>query len=107
MRVDADDYLAYRESSLLGLVTVGRGGHRYFEQGKPLLSLSSPFNAAPGPRRPNESHTTSGGSRIESDGPGTWTEPGQGTGPNASQQGAELRTSQQRILLRRSASEPA
>jgi hypothetical protein len=46
------------------------GGHRYFELGKPLLSLSS-LPAAPGPRRPNESHTTSAGSRIESDEPGT------------------------------------
>jgi hypothetical protein len=45
------------------------GGHRYFELGKPLLSLS-PLTAAPGPRRPNESHTTSVGSRIESDEPG-------------------------------------
>ncbi len=47
----------------------GRGGHRYFEQSKPLLSLSLP--TAPGPRRPNESHTTSVGSRNESDEPGT------------------------------------
>jgi hypothetical protein len=46
------------------------GGHRYFELGKPHLSLSS-LPAAPGPRRPNESHTTSAGSRIESDEPGT------------------------------------
>jgi hypothetical protein len=47
----------------------GRGGHRYFELSKPLLSLSPP--TAPGPRRPNESHATSTGSRIESDEPGT------------------------------------
>src|SRR6266581_2052015 len=52
------------------------GGHRYFELNRPLLSLSPP-TAAPGPRRPNESHTTSAGSRNESDGPGTWTEPRQ------------------------------
>ena len=52
------------------------GGHRYFELNKPLLSLSSPM-AAPGPRRPDESHTTSAGSRNESDEPGTWTEPRQ------------------------------
>jgi hypothetical protein len=32
---------------------------------------------APGPRRPNESHATSTGSRNESDEPGAWTEPGQ------------------------------
>src|SRR5579859_4200729 len=38
--------------------------------------------AAPGPRRPNESHTTSVGSRIESDGPGA----SPGIGPGASQQ---------------------
>ena len=50
-------------------------GTANFEPGKPLLSLS-PLTAAPGPRRPNESHTTSAGSRNESDGPGTWTEPG-------------------------------
>jgi hypothetical protein len=46
------------------------GGHRYFELNKPLLSLSS-LIWAPGPRRPNESHTTSAGSRNESDEPGT------------------------------------
>ena len=46
------------------------GGHRYFELSKPLLSLSPP-TAAPGPRRPEESHTTSAGSRNESDEPGT------------------------------------
>jgi hypothetical protein len=51
-----------------------RGGHRYFELSKPLLSISLP--TAPGPRRPNESHATSAGSRIENDEPGTWTEPG-------------------------------
>jgi hypothetical protein len=46
------------------------GGHRYFELSKPLLSLSL-LTAAPGPRRPDESHATSAGSRIESDEPGT------------------------------------
>jgi hypothetical protein len=53
------------------LLTVldGLGGHRYFELSKPLLSLSSP--TAPGPRRPDESHATSAGSRNESDEPGT------------------------------------
>ena len=35
----------------------GEGGHRYFELRKPLLSLSLP-KAAPGPRRPDKSHTT-------------------------------------------------
>jgi len=53
----------------------GEGGHRYFELRKPLLSLSLPMTA-PGPRRPNESHTASVGSRIESDEPDAWTEPG-------------------------------
>jgi len=52
------------------------GGHRYFEHSKPLLSLSRPMTA-PGPRRPDESHTTSVGSRCESDEPDAWTEPGQ------------------------------
>ena len=33
--------------------------------------------ATPGLRRPNESHTTSVGSRIESVSPGAWTEPRQ------------------------------
>ena len=47
----------------------GEGGHRYFELRKPLLSLSLPMTA-PGPRRPNESHTTSVSSRNESDEPG-------------------------------------
>src|SRR5688572_26551692 len=37
---------------------------------EPLLAL-----ATPDPRRPNESHTTSVGSRNESDEPGAWTEP--------------------------------
>jgi hypothetical protein len=45
-------------------------GHRYFELNRPLLSLSS-LISAPGPRRPNERHTTSAGSRNESDEPGT------------------------------------
>ena len=54
----------------------GEGGHRYFELGNPLLSLSLPI-AAPGPRRPDESHTTSVGSRCESDEPGALTEPRQ------------------------------
>ena len=39
---------------------------------EPLLAL-----ATPGPRRPNESHTTSVGSRNESDEPSAWTEPRQ------------------------------
>ena len=56
------------------LLVVEPGGQRYFEPSKPLLSLSLPL-ATPGPRRPNESHTTSVGSRCESDSPGAWTEP--------------------------------
>ena len=69
MRVHPDDDLAHL--LLLPHLTVldGPGGHRYFELSKPLLSLSQP--TAPGPRRPNESHTTSVGSRNESDEPGT------------------------------------
>src|SRR6478672_6066813 len=39
---------------------------------EPLLAL-----ATPGLRRPNKSHTTSVGSRNESDSPGAWTEPRQ------------------------------
>ena len=71
MRVHPDDHLAHAQSSCPILLWLpGRGGHRYFEQNKPLLSLSPP-TAAPGPRRPNESHTTSAGSRNESDEPGT------------------------------------
>jgi len=58
----------------------GAGGHRYFELGKPLLSLSLPMTA-PGPRRPNESHATSAGSRKVSDEPGAWTEPGRAPVP--------------------------
>ena len=38
-----------------------RGGQRFFEHGKPLLSLSPLNEATPGPRRPNESHTLSRG----------------------------------------------
>ena len=77
MRIHPDHHCAHRSPSCpILLVTAGEGGHRYFELGKPLLSLSLP-KAAPGPRRPNESHTTSVGSRNESDEPGTWTEPRQ------------------------------
>src|SRR2546430_9278261 len=71
VRVHPDDHLAHRSppcSSVSG--PTEPGGHRYFQQNKPLLSLSSP-TAASGPRRPNDSHTTSVGSRNESDGPGT------------------------------------
>jgi hypothetical protein len=56
-------------STLLWLPGKG-GGHRYFEQNKPLLSLS-PLHGSTGPHRPKESHTTSVGSRIESDEPDT------------------------------------
>ena len=45
------------------------GGHRYFEQSKPFLSLSAPVGATSGSRRPNVSHTTSVGSRNENDEP--------------------------------------
>ncbi len=57
----------------VGRATLLRAGQTPLE---PLPTL-----ATPGPRRPNESHTgprkVSVGSRIESDGPGTWTEPRQ------------------------------
>jgi hypothetical protein len=52
-----------------GRATLLRAGQTPLE---PLLAL-----AAPGSRRPNESHTTSVGSRNESDDPGAWTEPRQ------------------------------
>src|SRR5215207_3587095 len=58
------------------LLVVEPGGQRCFEPHKPLLSLSWPL-ATPGPRRPNESHTTSVGSRNESDEPSAWTKPRQ------------------------------
>ena len=53
-----------------------RSRHRYFEQGKPLLSLSS--HGARRERKPDESHTndTGGQPRNASVSPGTWTEPG-------------------------------
>jgi hypothetical protein len=71
VRVHPDDHLAHLQSLLLDhAVLTEPGGHRYFEQNKPLLSLSSPI-AAPGPHRPDKSHTTSAGSRNESDEPGT------------------------------------
>ena len=55
---------------LIPQVTHGaREGTATSSLGKPLLSLSLP-KTAPGPRRPNESHTTRVGSRIESDEPG-------------------------------------
>ena len=74
MRVHPDDDLAHLLLLPYPDVVNGPGGHRYFELSKPLLSLSLP--TAPGPRRPNESHVISAGIRCESDGPGTWTEPG-------------------------------
>src|SRR6476661_10777344 len=52
-----------------GRATLLRAGQTPLE---PLLAL-----ATPGSRRPNESHTTSVGSRNESDDPGAWTEPRQ------------------------------
>jgi hypothetical protein len=39
------------------------GGHRYLEQHNPLSSLSPLSETTPGPRKPNESHTTGVGSR--------------------------------------------
>src|SRR6476661_8291926 len=52
-----------------GRATLLRAGQTPLE---PLLAL-----ATPGSRRPNESHTTSVGSRNESNDPGAWTEPRQ------------------------------
>src|SRR3954469_24079860 len=52
-----------------GRATLLRAGQTPLE---PLLAL-----ATPGLRRPNESHTTSVGSRNESESPGAWTEPRQ------------------------------
>src|SRR3954471_11948724 len=52
-----------------GRATLLRAGQTPLE---PLLAL-----ATPGQHRPNESHTTSVGSRNESDNPGAWTEPRQ------------------------------
>jgi hypothetical protein len=75
VRVHPNDDLAHPVLLLAPVLVFEPGGHRYFEQNKPLLSLSS-LTAVPGPRRPNESHTISAGSRNESDRPGTWTEPG-------------------------------
>jgi hypothetical protein len=74
MRIRPDDHPAHARPPAR---VTSRAGHRHFAQGKPLLSLSSPRATAPDPRRPNESHTASVGSRKESDGPGIWTEPGQ------------------------------
>ena len=65
------------------------GGQRYFEQSSPLLSLSPPWRR-PGLRRPDESHTTSVGSRIESDSPGASTEARPGNGRRSTKQVAEL-----------------
>src|SRR4026209_2537031 len=58
---------------------------------EPLLAL-----ATSGPRRPNESHTTSVGSRNESDEPGAWTEPRQVRVLQA-KQAAEMRSISGRI----------
>ena len=59
VRVHADDdplCLFYRAPPMLDAV-VERGGQRYFELNKPLLSLSLLLVAMPGLRRPDESHT--------------------------------------------------
>jgi hypothetical protein len=53
-----------------------REGNAASSRANPRLSLSR-AQATPGPRRPNESHTPSVGSRNESDEPGAWTEPRQ------------------------------
>src|SRR3954452_14499088 len=53
-----------------------RGGHCYYEQGRPFLSHAS--SRCPAGRRPIVSHTHGRvGSRIESFPPDTWTESGQ------------------------------
>jgi hypothetical protein len=54
-----------------------QGGHRYFEQNKPLSSLS-PHGARPG-RKPDDSHTNHAGGQPlkESVSLDTWTESGQ------------------------------
>jgi hypothetical protein len=56
MRVHPDHH-ATAHPDLLNLVTVTDvelGGHRYFEQSKPFLSLSRPFGTTSGSRRPEE-----------------------------------------------------
>jgi hypothetical protein len=74
---DPLDLLTHTRASVASNQSVvGRGGHRYFEQSNPFLSLSCP--AAPGPRSPCESHTTQRGQpRMRATNPGTWTEPAQ------------------------------
>jgi hypothetical protein len=53
-----------------------QGGHRYFEQNKPLSSLSS--HGVRRGRKPDESHTNHAGGQPlkESVSPDTWTESG-------------------------------
>src|SRR5690348_14745161 len=75
VRVHPDDHAAH-PCPPCSCCMAEPGGHRYFELNRPLLSLSSLITAH-GPRRPDESHTTSAGSRNESDKPGTLTEPRQ------------------------------
>ena len=58
MRIHPDHHCAHRSPPPhLASHLRDEGGHRYSGLRKPLLSLSLP-RAAPGPRRPNESHTT-------------------------------------------------
>jgi hypothetical protein len=75
MRVHPDDH-AHEHSPLAGN-ELTPGGHRYFELGKPLLSLSS--HGALRERKPDESHAndTGGQPPKQSVSPGTWTESGQ------------------------------
>jgi hypothetical protein len=58
---------------------VESGGQRYFELGKPLLSLFRPCDTRPAQAmsEPHGTRQVSVGSRNESDGPGAWTEPRQ------------------------------
>lgn len=79
-----------------GTATLLRAGQSPLE---PLLTL-----ATPGSRRPDESHTTSEGSRNESDDPGAWTEPRQapvlGQWNKQPMRGADVRSLLNRVVSR-------
>jgi hypothetical protein len=76
VRVHPDDH-THPVPPLTEADELQQGGHRYFEQNKPLSSLSS--RATRRDRKPCESHTNDTGEQPlnESVPPDTWTESGQ------------------------------
>jgi hypothetical protein len=75
VRIHPDNHTHRRLPSFSGDMQK-QGGHRYFEQNRPLSSHS--LHGARRGRKPDESHTNTTGRQplIKSDPPNTWTESG-------------------------------